>query len=68
MSFDRDFRTRVRNTEGDELLTKRQWLTRRLILDGSDIWTAIEAVSSVAIEHPEWDLEEERTWGEWEQG
>ena len=68
MSFDRDFRTRIRNAEGDELLTRRQWLTRRMILEGSDIWTAIESVSSVALAHPEWDMEEEKTWEEWQAG
>jgi hypothetical protein len=26
---------------------------------------ADEAVSSVAIEHPEWDMDEARTWNEW---
>lgn len=29
------------------------------------MFTAIEAVSSTAIEHPEWDMEERRTYGEW---
>jgi len=50
----------------EELLSKRQYLVRKAILDGSDIWMAIEAVSSTAMEHPELDMEEERTWAEWE--
>ena len=27
---------------------------------------AADAVASTAIEHPEWDLDEKRTWDEWE--
>lgn len=27
---------------------------------------ATEAVASTAIEHPEWDLEETKTWAQWE--
>lgn len=27
---------------------------------------AMEAVTSTAIEHPEWDLSELKTWDEWE--
>lgn len=27
-----------------------------------------EAVASTAMEHPEWDMDEERTWDEWEGG
>lgn len=68
MSFDRDFRTRIRDADGEELLTLRQYLTRKVILEGTDIWTAIEAVNSTALAHPEWELEEEKTWEEWQAG
>lgn len=27
---------------------------------------AMAAVDSVAIEHPEWDMDEEKTWKEWD--
>jgi hypothetical protein len=47
-------------------LTYRQYLTIQQMINGSSIWVAIEAVSSVAIEHPEWDMEEEKNWKEWE--
>ena len=50
----------------DELLTKRQYLVRRAMAAGAYMWTAMEAVASVAIEHPEWDMDEEKTWKEWE--
>jgi hypothetical protein len=36
------------------------------MLGGAPIWAATEAVATVAIEHPEWDMEEEKTWEEWE--
>ena len=56
----------------DGVFTRRQYLTILVLLesaedgDPADVWTAIEAVHSVAIEHPEWDLDEEKTWKEWE--
>jgi hypothetical protein len=28
---------------------------------------AVEAVATTAIEHPEWDMTETKTWFEWEQ-
>lgn len=48
-------------------LTMRDWLTMRAIMAGADIFLAVEAVASTAIEHPEWDLQEKKTWVEWEQ-
>lgn len=34
--------------------------------DASVSWhLAAEAVSSTAIEHPEWDLNERRSWDQW---
>lgn len=50
----------------DQLFTRRQWLTYSAILDGATFTLAIEAVASTAIEHPEWDMTEQRTWPEWE--
>lgn len=52
--------------EMDRLMTRRQWLTRQAILGGAAPLEAIEAVSSVALSHPDWDLDEEKTWAEWE--
>jgi hypothetical protein len=51
---------------GDDTLSRRQYLIARTMMGGADIFLAIEAVSSTAIEHPEWDMEEQRTWDEWE--
>lgn len=47
-------------------LTFREYLIVNALLSGADIFIAIEAVSSSALEHPEWNLDEERTWEEWE--
>jgi hypothetical protein len=47
-------------------LTRRSYLTGRAVLLGANIFVAMEAVASLAIEHPEWDMEERRTWDEWE--
>ena len=48
------------------VFTRRQYLVIAALQEtGTDVWTAIEAVSTTAIEHPEWDLDEEKTWEEW---
>jgi hypothetical protein len=49
-------------------LTRRQFLTLRALAAGASVLAAQESVSSVAIEHPEWDMAEERTLAEWERG
>lgn len=49
-------------------LTKRQYLTRKALEGGADIWTAIESVATTAMEHPEWDMDEKKTRAEWESG
>lgn len=51
----------------NEQITRRQWLTRQAILNGASAALATEAVASVAIEHPEWVMDETKTWAEWEQ-
>lgn len=51
----------------DRTYTRRQFLTYRTIMDtGAPVWTAMEAVATTAIEHPEWDMDEEMTWAQWE--
>lgn len=47
-------------------ITKRDYLFAKAVLAGASAFEAIEAVSSVAIEHPEWDMKESKTWNEWE--
>ena len=45
--------------------TRRQFLTYHALMEDVPWNVALESVSSLAIEHPEWDLEEELTWDEW---
>ncbi len=48
------------------LWTRRQYLTLKAIEGGAGVLLAREAVATTALEHPEWDMSEERTWKEWE--
>jgi hypothetical protein len=34
---------------------------------GAGAFLALEAVSSTAIEHPEWDMNEKKTYAQWEE-
>lgn len=47
-------------------ITRRQYLTMRAIEDGAGIFGAVEAVSTTALAHPEWDMDESKTWPEFE--
>ncbi len=48
--------------------TRRQFMEyRRVMDDGQPCWVAQEAVTTAALEHPDWDLDEEMTWAEWEE-
>ena len=49
-----------------ETMTRRMYLELKAMQAGASILVAIEAVASVAIEHPEWDMEERKSWQEWE--
>lgn len=50
----------------DRTLTRRQYLTMEAMRSGCGPYVAQEAVSSTALEHPEWDMDETRTLAEWE--
>lgn len=50
------------------LITRRRYLTLKALEAGAGVFLAAEAVASTALEHPEWDMDEQRTWTEWEQG
>ena len=58
--------------DADALMTRRAYYVFKILLRSMDdeqpttIFMAQEAVASTAIEHPEWDMEELRTWAEWE--
>lgn len=56
----------------DDRITYRTYLYTQVMLEQSaagthpDLMLTMEAVSSTAIEHPEWPMDEKRTWEEWE--
>jgi hypothetical protein len=47
-------------------LTRRQYLLAQASLRSTGLFLAIEAVATTALEHPEWDMDEQKTWVEWE--
>ena len=47
------------------LMTRHRYLIIKA-MQGAGALVAIEAVASTALAHPDWDLDEERTWDEWE--
>lgn len=47
-------------------IPRRVYLTYKALMDGANIWMAIEAVASTLIEHPELNTDEEKTFEEWE--
>jgi hypothetical protein len=49
-------------------ITRRRYLLIKAMAAGGGPFLAAEAVASTAIEHPEWDMEEKRTFDEWERG
>lgn len=40
-------------------------IVRTMVETDCSVPVATEAVASTAIEHPEWDMEQRRTWDEW---
>lgn len=48
-------------------ITRRGYLILRAMAEtGAKYQQASKAVAAVGAEHPEWDLDERRTWAEWE--
>lgn len=47
------------------LVSRRMWLTMRAMGKGIGWQLATEAVATTAIEHPEWDMDEVKTFEEW---
>jgi hypothetical protein len=50
----------------EEKITRRLYLLTKAMETGASNLVVMEAVASTAIEHPEWDMDEKRTWDEWE--
>jgi hypothetical protein len=54
-------------TETNGKFSRRQFLAYQSIIDaGATLEQADGSLAAVAREHPEWDLNEEMTWAEWE--
>lgn len=53
------------SSRADETFSRRQFLTYAAVIQGAPMALAIEAVASTALEHPEWDMDEQMTWAEW---
>ena len=49
------------------LITRRMYLITQSVVRGTHYMLACEAVASTALAHPEWDMEEQKTWTEWEE-
>lgn len=48
--------------------SRRQFLMYQSMIDaGTTAEQATETLASAATEHPEWDLDEQMTWAEWEE-
>jgi hypothetical protein len=52
---------------GHKKITRRAYLVRQALMVGGNAFTAIEAVSSVLLEHPEIDPDEKKTEREWQE-
>jgi len=48
------------------MISRRGFLIAQACMRGADIWLASEAVATTAMEHPEWDMDDTKTWSEWE--
>jgi hypothetical protein len=60
---------RTERQVNERTYTRREWLTRHAIMNGATPGMAREAISSTAIEHPEWDMDgEKKTLTEWDIG
>lgn len=55
-----DVRPRELSSMDDEEkpITRRAYMTREVLREGATLFLAQEAVSSTALEHPEWDMDE----------
>lgn len=54
-------------TETNGKFSRRQFLAYQSIIDaGATLEQAAGSLAAVAREHPDWDLDEEMTWAEWE--
>jgi hypothetical protein len=57
---------RLEQEQEPKRYTRHQFMVYRLVMEGTPVFSAVEAVSSTALEHPDWDMDETFTWAEWE--
>ena len=50
----------------DDRMGKLTYLTVKACQAGGSFWVVQEAVASTALSHPEWDLDERRSFEGWE--
>lgn len=56
-----------RTSTGESRITRRGFLILKAMAEtGLPYSVASDAVRQVEVEHPAWDLDEKRTWSEWE--
>jgi hypothetical protein len=58
-------------TDNSMVLSRRSYLTLKARQPSQHtfplpFFMAVEAVAAMAIEHPEWDMDETKTWNQWE--
>lgn len=59
-------RTLSRHGLLDERYTRRQFLTYAAVMEHQgDFFAVRDLIDTAAQEHPDWDMDEELTWGEW---
>lgn len=63
---ERDRELVINRTLAGDRFTRRQYMIRKLVHGGTQFPTAAEAVTNASRNHPDWDMDEQRTWAEWE--
>ena len=63
-----DLRRETRRATVEGTWTRRAYLMMAAMTTGASSTVAAEAVATTALAHPEWDMDEKKTWEQWEQG
>lgn len=50
-----------------EVVTRQTYLWTKALERGEYLVLAIQQAADLALEHPEWDMNERRTWAAWEE-
>lgn len=49
------------------MFSRERYLLVKAVMCGAPVMLAREAVATTALAHPEWNMDEQRTWRQWEQ-